>query len=48
MLPTFLIIGYHFLLNKTEGLGKLASHGNTAGHKAVKLSRKVPKDNCDI
>lgn len=48
MLPTFFIIDYHFWLNKTEGLGTLATHGNTAGHKTVKLSRKVLKDNCDI
>lgn len=34
---------------KTEGLGTctLASQGNTKGHNAIKLSRKVLEDNCD-
>lgn len=33
------------LAEKTEGLGKLASQGNTEGHNAVKISRKVSEDN---
>lgn len=33
------------LAEKTEGLGTLASQGNTEGHNAVKISRKVSEDN---